>query len=117
MGAGLTAAGTMVGAAGPITLCQHPAPPAFYLRYILAGAGPLVSNADDAEPLKEVFGHVTVQQMAPFGAHVALEPPQRAGDIRVLTQRDEAGRPPPTRALPTYRPAAPSTRRRRPHDD
>ena len=65
MGAGLTAAGTMVSATEPITLFQQPESPQLYVGYVPAGAGHLVTYADDPETLKDIFDHVTVSEIGP----------------------------------------------------
>jgi hypothetical protein len=47
-GAGLTDAGTTDSSAGPITLFQQPAKPEFFVGYVAAGGGHLVTYAEPA---------------------------------------------------------------------
>jgi hypothetical protein len=89
IGAGLVARDSIDAKAGTVIVFQQPESPTFVVGYVSAGVGYLVTYMDDEASLKDVFDHVSVEEAGSFGAHVTLTDPLRAGDIRVLTERDE----------------------------
>jgi hypothetical protein len=89
IGAGLIARDSMDAKAGKVTVFQQPESPTFVVGYVSAGSGYLVTYMHDEASLKDVFDHMRVEETGPFGAHVTLTHPLRAGDVRVLTERDE----------------------------